>query len=196
MSAPGDDRRAQIFAAGARLFAEQGYERTSLQQVADVLGVTKPALYYYYASKEALLYEITTFVMDRVLSDIVQVVESDQTPPAKLRDLVGRYLRFFARHPFELTIMSTQVDSLDAPHRQIVLDRQRHYLTLVRSVVRELLATHPARRLDETAVAFALLGAMNWIFKWYDPAGRLDPEQLADNFLDLFSHGLSGPPAE
>ena len=196
MPPPRDDRRTQIFEAGARLFAEKGYERTSLREVADVLGVTKPALYYYFRSKETLLFEITSFVMDRVLADITQVVDSEQPPLDKLRDLIRRYISFFARHPCELTIMSTQVDSLDAENRQIILDRQRHYLALVRTIVRDVLAAQPERRMDETAVAFALLGGMNWIFKWYDPAGRISPDRLADEFMDLFSHGLPAPPLE
>ncbi|MDF1553618.1 MAG: TetR/AcrR family transcriptional regulator [Deferrisomatales bacterium] len=196
MPPPRDDRRTQIFEAGARLFAQKGYERTSLQEVADVLGVTKPALYYYYRSKETLLFEITSFVMDQVLTDITQVVGSGQPPLDKLRDLIRRYVRFFARHPCELTIMSTQVDSLDSENRQTILDRQRQYLTLVRTIVRELLAHQEDRDLDETAVAFALLGGMNWIFKWYDPTGRISPDRLADEFMDLFSHGLPGPHVE
>jgi AcrR family transcriptional regulator len=196
MPPPRDDRRAQIFAAGARLFAAQGYERTSLREVADVLGVTKPALYYYFPSKEALLFEITSFVMDRVLADITQVVDSEQHPLDKLRDLIRRYLRFFARHPSELTIMSTQVDSLGPEHRRIILDRQRQYLALVRGLVRGVLAGPAERPLDETAVAFALLGGMNWIFKWYDPAGRISPDRLADEFMNLFTHGLPCPPPE
>ncbi len=196
MPPPRDDRKAQIFETAGRLFAEKGYERTSLQEVADVLGVTKPALYYYYRSKETLLFEITTFVMDRVLADIGQVVDSEQPPLDKLRDLIRRYIRFFARHPHELTIMSTQVDSLDTEHRRTITERQRRYLAQVRTIVRELLAQQPERDLDETAVAFALLGGMNWIFKWYDPAGRISPDKLADDFMNLFSHGLPGPPSE
>ncbi|MDW7711548.1 MAG: TetR/AcrR family transcriptional regulator [Deferrisomatales bacterium] len=189
-----DDRRAQIFTAGARLFAEKGYGRTSLQEVADALGVTRPALYYYYRSKEELLFEITSFVMDRVAADLQEVAAGSGSPLEKLRDLIGRYVRFFASHPHELTIMSTEVDSLGPERREVILERQRGYLRTVRSIVRELLGDHPGTPLDETSVAFALLGGMSWIFKWYDPAGRVSPEKLAADFTRLFTYGLQGPP--
>jgi TetR/AcrR family transcriptional regulator, cholesterol catabolism regulator len=189
-----EDRRDQIFSEGARVFAEKGYGRTSLQEVADALGVTRPALYYYYRSKEDLLFEITSFVMDRVMADLREVAESGRTPLEKLRGLIGRYVRFFASHPHELTIMSTEVDSLGPQRREVILARQREYLRLVRSIVRDLLGEHPGTTLDETSVAFALLGGMNWIFKWYDPGGRVTPEKLADDFTQLFSFGLQGPP--
>ena len=194
--ADGVERKEQIFEAGARLFAEKGYERTSLQEVADVLGVTKPALYYYYQSKEELLFEITSFVMDRLMADLREIAASDQAPLEKVRELVRRYVKFFAAHPDEQTVMSTQVDSLGPERRAAAHARQREYLHVVKAIVGELLAEHPGNELDETSVTFALLGGMNWIFKWYDPAGRIDPDQLAADFMQFFSYGFRGPTKE
>ena len=194
--ADGVERKEQIFEAGARLFAEKGYERTSLQEVADVLGVTKPALYYYYQSKEELLFEITSFVMDRLVADLREISTGNKTPLEKVRELVRRYIEFFAAHPHDLTVMSTQLDSLGPEHRETAHARQREYLHVVKDIVRELLAEHPGNRLDETSVAFAILGGMNWIFKWYDPAGRIDPDQLAADFIQFFSYGFRGPAKE
>lgn len=190
-----EHRREQIFEAGARLFAERGYGRTSLEEVAAELGVTRPALYYYYRSKEDLLYEITSFVMDRVMADLREVTGRPCPPLEKLRDLVGRYVRFFASHPHELTLMSTEVDSLGEERRRLIQERQREYLAGVREIVRALLARHPGSPLDETAAAFWLLGGMNWIYTWYDPAGRITPDDLADHFIRLFCFGLQGPPS-
>lgn len=184
-------RREQIFTAGARLFAEKGYERTSLQEVADLLGVTKPALYHYYSSKEQLLFEIMSFVMDRVLADVAEVSESDLPPREKLRKFVRRYVGFFAARPNEHTIMSTAVDSLGPEFRAVVLDRQRLYLNHVRTIASELIA--PGSGLDETSVAFALLGSMNWLFKWYAPEGRITPEKLVEDFVKIYAEGLLGP---
>lgn len=185
-------RREQIYSAGARLFAEKGYERTSLQEVAEVLGVTKPALYYYFSSKEQLLFELMSFVMDRVSEDLTEVCQSGLAPVEKLRGLIRRYVSFFAAHPAELTLMSTAVDSLGEDLRGVILGREREYLKLVKGIVTELLIGHPARRLNETSAAFALLGGMSWIFKWYDPEGSIPPDELADDFFEVFTHGLLG----
>lgn len=187
-----DLRREQISAAGAKLFAEKGYERTSLQAIADLLGVTKPALYYYYSSKEQLLFEIMSSVMDRVLSDVSEVSESDLEPLEKLREYIRRYVGFFATHPDEHTIMSTAVDSLGPDLRGVVLNRQRLYLNRVRKIVSELIT--PDRKLDETSVAFALLGSMNWLFKWYKPNGRITPDKLVEDFVEIYAEGLLGRP--
>lgn len=192
MSQPKEDRKDQIFALGAHLFAEKGYERTSLQEVADALGVTKPALYYYYRSKEELLFEIMSFVMDRVLADLEAAVAVSPDPVEKMREFVRRYVRFFAAHPHELTLMSTAVPSLGPDRREVIDRRQRRYMDLLRGIVRELLDRRPGRRLDEVVVGFGVLGAMDWIFTWYDPDGRIGPDELADQFIELFSSGLLG----
>lgn len=183
-------RREQVFGAGARLFARKGYARASLQEVADALGVTKPALYYYYSSKEQLLFEIMSFVMARVLADIGEVAESDLAPFEKLREYVRRYVGFFAAHPDEHTIMATEVDSLGPELRDVILDRQRVYLSHVRRIVSDIVG--PGRDFDETTAAFALLGGMNWLFKWYDPQGPITPEKLVEDFARIFAHGLLG----
>ncbi|GAB4287679.1 MAG: TetR/AcrR family transcriptional regulator [Deferrisomatales bacterium] len=192
MAEPKEDRREQIFAAGAQLFAEKGYERTSLQEVADRLGVTKPALYYYYRSKEDLLFEIMSFCIDHVTRDITDILARELAPPERLAELVRRYVRFFTSHPHELTILSTAVDSLSPGPREVIVDKQRHYLKCVRRIVAELQGLRSRPPLDETAAAFALLGMMNWIFKWYDPRGPVGPERLAEQFCEIYLHGVLG----
>jgi TetR/AcrR family transcriptional regulator, cholesterol catabolism regulator len=189
-------RKDQIFSVGARLFAQQGYERTSLQEVAELLGLTKPALYYYYHSKEQLLYEIMSFVMDRVLADVTEVVRLEAPPIEKVRVLISKYVGFFAAHPHELTLMSTAGDSLGPELRQAIVQREREYLGLVKGIVADVLRHYPQAPIDHTAVSFALIGGMSWIFKWYDPQGRMNPEELAELFTRIFSHGLLGPREE
>ncbi|WP_169709607.1 TetR/AcrR family transcriptional regulator [Deferrisoma camini] len=184
-----EDRREQIFAAGARLFAEKGYERTSLQDVADALGVTKPAFYYYYRSKEELLFEILSFSMDRVTDDIKAALCLDAPPEERVREWIRRYVRFFTAHPHELTLLSTAIDSLGPDRRERLKARQRRYLDMARRLVAAIKA--PGSGLDDTVSAFALLGMMNWIFQWYRPAGPVAPEALADHFYRIFVYGVS-----
>ncbi len=191
-SVPREDRREQIFSAAARLFAQKGYGRTSLQELAGALGVTKPALYYYYRSKEDLLFEILSFCIDRVTDDIEQVAASDLDPEGRVREWIRRYVRFFADHPHELTLLSTEVDALGPETRRIIVDKQRRYLDRARRLVEDLRAASGAPPLDPTVGAFALLGMMNWIHTWYDPAGAVDPEALADHFFRIFVYGVRG----
>ncbi len=191
MSQPRENRKEQIFDAGARLFAEKGYERTSLQEVADALGVTKPALYYYYRSKEDLLFEIMSFCIDRVTDDLEEVGASAGPPSQRLAAFIHRYVHFFADHPHELTLLSTELDSLTGDLREAIVTKQRRNLAAIRSIVTELLEEGESRDLDPTVSAFALLGMMNWIFSWYDPEGAVSPDRLADHFHHIYAHGVT-----
>lgn len=186
MSVRSDARREQIFAAGARLFATQGYERTSLQEVADELGVTKAALYYYINSKQELLFSIMSFVMESVMKDVVEITAEKISATAKLERLVRRYIGFFTAHPNELTIMVLRQDSLSEELKGKLDDWQREYLGHVKAIVAGTLQERGARGVDVTSVTFALLGGMNWIFRWYDPTGAIPPEKLADDFFAVF----------
>ncbi|GAB6061830.1 TetR/AcrR family transcriptional regulator [Deferrisoma palaeochoriense] len=184
-----EDRREQIFAVGARLFARRGYERTTLQDVADALGVTKPAFYYYYRSKEDLLYEILSFSMDRVTEDIEAALALDAPPEERVREWIRRYVGFFTSHPNELTLLSTAVDAVGPERREELKARQRRYLAMARRLVAGV--KDPGAGLDDTVTAFALLGMMNWIFQWYRPDGPVDPEALAGHFYRIFVHGVA-----
>lgn len=186
MTAKAEARKEQIFAVGAKLFAEKGYERTTLQEVADRLGVTKPALYYYLDSKQELLYEIMSFVMDSVLEQIIHIVESKKTPLGKLEALITSYIAFFTAHPDALTVMVLREDSLEPELRAKHLIRQKEYANHVKSIMKGVLAERGDTDVDATAATYALLGGMNWIFRWYDPKGRIPPKKLSRDFLKIF----------
>lgn len=192
MSTRREAKRERILAVGAKLFAAKGYERTSLQEVADRLGVTKPALYYYIENKQELLYEIMSLVMDVMLADIVRIVEGGEPPDRQLEALITSYIGFFTSHPDELKIMILREDSLLPEFRKKVNARQKEYGKYVRSIVSALLKERGGEEVDEIAVTFALLGAMNWIFHWYDPAGPITPQRLSEDFLRIFTPGILG----
>lgn len=187
MSSRTEIRREQIFHVGAELFAKQGYERTSLQEVADRLGLTKPALYYYFESKQQLLFAIISFVMDKVYGDLAEIVASGRTPEGKLEALIESYIDFFTAHPNELTILVVHEDSLEPELRAKFIDRQTEYRRSLRIIVEEILAERGGCEVDPTSLTFALIGAMNWLFRWYDPAGRIPPKRLARDFLNIFA---------
>lgn len=187
MSSRTEIRREQIFQIGAELFARQGYERTSLQEVADRLGLTKPALYYYFNSKQELLFAIISFVMEKVYGDLEAIVASDRTPEGKLEALIEAYVDFFTAHPNELTILVVHEDSLEPELRAKFVTMQTEYRRSLRKIVEEILSERGESEVDPTSLTFAIIGAMNWIFRWYDPKGRIPPKRLASDFLRIFA---------
>lgn len=187
-----EDRREQILSAAAKLFSEKGFERSTFTDLAGRIGFTKAALYYYYRSKEQLLFELMQEALDRVASDLKEIVESNASGLDKLKDFLISHVRYFTNHPGENAVLANEIGSLNDEHRQIVTKSEREYVKLVSRIVSEILQQRPSQNMNVIPAVFALLGSLNWLFTWYDPEGRITPEELAEDFLKLYRDGLGG----
>src|SRR5437867_5365848 len=90
---PIQSRRAEICRTAAQIFRDQGYDATSVSDIARALGITKAGLYHYFESKEALLFEITSYGLDRVRDEVILPARAMRDPEARLRQLVIRHAR-------------------------------------------------------------------------------------------------------
>src|SRR5437773_6710670 len=96
-AAPNDARRAEICRTAAQIFRDRGFDATSVSDIARALGLTKAGLYHHFESKEALLFEIMMFGLDRVHDDVLVHVRTIRDPEARLRELIVRHARITTR---------------------------------------------------------------------------------------------------
>ncbi len=183
-------RKPEIYSTVTRLFARKGYERTSIRDITDELGMSKSSLYYYFRSKEELLFNILNDAMDEALGVIDGICESDAEPLSKIEQVSRFYATFFAGDRERLTLLSTEMNSLDGAYRETLMQKERAYVQRLRGVLEELSAQGGLKEIDPTVAAFAFFGMVHWTFKWYDPRGRLNAEELADKFLEIFTQGI------
>ena len=90
-------RRAEICRAAAQIFRDRGFDATSVSDIARALGLTKAGLYHYFESKEALLFEIMSFGLDRVRDEVIVLVRAIRDPEERLRQLIVRHARITTR---------------------------------------------------------------------------------------------------
>ena len=175
------DRRMQILTVAARLFVEQGYRATSLQDVADLLGVTRPALYYYFGSKEELLHAILSFAQDVNEATTARVFASTEDPALRLARLIhAEVLDITGEVSSPVTpLMVDEMDALSLEHFREVARRRRAHFDRHRDLLEELRAAGRLRDVDTTVATFGLLALTNRVFTWFDPRGRLTGEQVA-----------------
>jgi AcrR family transcriptional regulator len=95
--APVTSRRIEICQTAAQIFHDRGYHATAVSDIARALGITKAGLYHYFESKEALLFEITTYGLDRVRDDVIVPARAIRDPGSRLRQLVVRHARLALR---------------------------------------------------------------------------------------------------
>jgi TetR/AcrR family transcriptional regulator, cholesterol catabolism regulator len=186
-----DVRRRQLLKAAATLFAEQGYRATSMNDLAGRVGLSKPALYHYTRSKEDLLVELYDEVL-RASTDSVAAIEAD-TPRAidALHAVLVERVRYTCEHQALLRVFFEEEAGLPSAALEDVLRSRRRYEDAVIAIVLRAVEE------DELEIGAtpriyvnALLGAANWVYKWYDPAGRLGPRALGEEI----AAALLGPP--
>src|SRR6186713_2556250 len=124
---PMPTRRAEICRTAAQIFQERGYDATSVSDIARALGITKAGLYHYFESKEALLFEITAYGLDRVRDDVIVPVRAVRDPEERLRQLVVRHACIATNGRGAVAQLVDEVRALPPGNRRQLEERMRAY---------------------------------------------------------------------
>jgi TetR/AcrR family transcriptional regulator, cholesterol catabolism regulator len=178
-------RRVEICRTAAQIFRDRGYDATSVSDIARALGMTKAGLYHYFDSKEALLFEIMTYGLERVRDEVVLPVKNIRDPEERLRQIIVRHARIATDGHGAVAHLGDELRALPAAARRQVEERSRFYVDLVRGTLMELRAGGRLRDVDPTVAAFSLIGMVLWLPRWYRQGGRLSQEQVATEIMKL-----------
>ena len=186
---PYDERMDHLLGQAARVFAERGYHSTSMRDLAAASRMSLAGMYYYVRGKEDLLLLIQERCFAGVLEGARAAIEGEADPMERLRAFIRHHITYFASHMAEMKVLSHEATALSGEGRRKVNAIKRRYVDLLESLL-----THAApdgAPVDRSAAAYILFGMMNWIYNWYDPAGALDPERLADLIARIFLGGYA-----
>jgi AcrR family transcriptional regulator len=186
---PYDDRLDHLLAQAARVFAERGYHPTTMRDLAAASGMSLAGMYYYVKGKEELLFLIQERCFARVLEEAGDAVGRSRDPLERLQGFIRHHVTFFAAHMAEMKVLSHEANVLRGEPRRRVNAIKRRYVDLLEGLLREAAPVESAS--ERSAAAYVLFGMMNWIYNWYDPAGALDPERLADLITRVFIGGFA-----
>ena len=188
-----DDKREAVLRMAVQLFLEQGYHRATLNEVANRLNITKPALYNYFRSKEDILFECWTMGQERVEDRITETNAMNGPGLAKLRQIVRAYAEIMASD-FGASLVRFNVSDLSEPNQKTTLAGKRRIDRAFRGYIEQGIADGSIKPCDVKLTAFAILGALNWIGHWYKPDGELSPDQIAGDFAARLTDGLAEQP--
>ena len=174
----------------AQLFRDRGFDATSVSDVARALGLTKAGLYHHFESKEALLFEILTFGLDRVRDEVLVPVRAIRDPEERLRQLIARHARIATRGQGAVAYLGDEVRALPPSARREIERRQRVYLDLLQRTLAELKKQRKLHHVDPTVAAFGIIGMILWLPRWFRQGGRLTPEQVADAMAAIALDGV------
>lgn len=187
----------EVLEKAAEVFARKGFAGTNLQDVADELGLSRGAIYYYYKDKDALLSALVEDVAVRAMEQVREMAKGDFASHAERLAAVvrSRTLGLLSR-PNRMRLLVQSESDLPEPVASKHIKAKRQILDLQTELVQAGIDAGEFRPLDARMTAFALLGMVNWAAWWYQPEGRFSVEAIADFFVDCSLAMVLREPAE
>ncbi|MCU1296927.1 MAG: TetR family transcriptional regulator [Acidobacteriaceae bacterium] len=188
------DPRQEILRAAARLFQQQGYDGTSMNDVAAALKLSKGGLYHHFQSKDEILFDLMNHAMDITQQRVINPVRGIADPEERLRTLIRLHIGVvLSVRDREITVMLHENHPLPPPLRKRINARKKDYVHFLETLIAEAQTARASKRVvDPRAAAFALLGMINWIYQWYRPEGALNEESLIRQYTEIFFAGAFG----
>jgi len=182
-------RRAEILHAALIAFRENGYHTTTLDDIAERLGVRKTALYHYFPDKESILYECHRESLAEINRMIEEAHACCDKASEQLAYLIREHVRIMTEE-LEGSPLAFEVPALSPDRRAEIIAARDNYERALRDLIVQGTKDGEFREVDPKIAVFAILGAINWIARWYQPEGAIHAPELGSQFADYLVGGL------
>ncbi len=190
-----DAKRDAVLREAATSFNKRGFHGTSLDDVAQRLGVTKAALYYYFSNKQAVLKACFDLAMEVAFDNIARAKREGRNGRERLKMALGDFLEYIIdEHSVSITMM--EEDTLSPDDLKSVKEARTKFEYELREFVREGIKDGSIIPCDPKLVVLAMLGAMNWVPRWFKPDGPWSRSEIEVLMSDLLERMISTEPAE
>src|SRR5262245_9522012 len=185
----GERKRIEILRAAAAVFRRRGYHGASVDQIARALKMAPGNLYYYFRNKEEILYVCHDYSLGLILKELKDVEESRLPPDRQIHRLIVAFVHLFI-DVLHGTAWTLEVEALSPPLRKKVIAKRDRIDKGFRKILSAGMRSGLFAQRDPTLVSFVIFGAINWIPRWYDPAGRATSHEIAQAFAAYLVAGL------
>lgn len=185
-----DEKLQQILKTAAKIFAEKGFHRTSVRDISRATRMSLAGLYYYFSTKEELLYLIQERCFITLLQRWEQAATAQMDVRTRIRLFAENHLSFFCHNMHEMKVMAHEDESLSGEFEEKILVLKRRYVKVITDLIAELQRRESGKGIDLRVATFALFGMMNWIYTWYQPKRDLPFPQLIDQMLKIYFFGI------
>ena len=185
-----DEKLQKILKTAAKIFAEKGFHHTSVRDISRATKMSLSGLYYYFSTKEELLYLIQERCFVTLLQHWEQIDSPDLDLRARIRAFAENHLSFFLHNMPEMKVMAHEDESLTGEFDDRILVLKRRYVKVIMDLIGEQQKQNGSQGLDLRTATFSLFGMMNWIYTWYQPKRDLPFPQLIEQMLRIYFFGL------
>jgi AcrR family transcriptional regulator len=181
--------RIDILKSAAAAFRKLGYHGATVEQIAVALHMKKGNLYYYFRNKEEILFACHQYSLDRLVELLEEIDGSDASADDKLQRLVTAFVHTILDE-LHGTALFIDLEALSPAHLKTVIARRDRFDRGMRQILDEGIRTGVFGPCDSKLLSFAILGAVNWIPRWFKPDGPATSQEIADRFADYLIAGL------
>lgn len=185
-----DQKLEFVLQRAAEVFAERGFHRASIRDLARATGMSLAGHYYYFQSKEEALFRICDHVLRLILETFEGRAKAIDDPLERLRLLVLTHLEISLAHMRQIKVLSHEAESLQGEYLARIRQTKKHYYDSLVSILREIRGEPRGNGRELRLAAMTLFGSINWIYTWYRPEVDGDAKQLTDFMLEIFLRGF------
>jgi len=178
-------------ATAAGLYAKKGFLGASVAEIAAACQTSKSLIYYYYPSKEDILFDVMDSHVQSLTEAARVIDETEDDPRSKVRRIAAALMELYAGHEANQKVLLNELANLPADRRTIIVDHQRQLLDLMDTI---LLSIRPDLKLDRPtrrALVMMFFGMLNWTLTWFDPTGPIKNHEIADIASAMFLAGIA-----
>jgi len=187
--------RLEILRCAAEAFRRNGFSATTMDEIARRLHMTKGNLYYYFKSKEEILYFCQDYSLDLLLARLEEVRSSGAPPNEQLHRLIREQVSIILDE-LKASAMHTDFQMLSRRRLAKIIQKRDRYERGLREIIREGMERGVFRKGDPKLLGFAILGAINWTVRWFSPQGPLSAQEIGEAFADYLVRGLRADQAD
>lgn len=188
-----DDKRNDILNTAARVFARDGFDRTSMNAIADACGISKANIYHYYRGKDALLFDMLDGYLSELRDRVLSVDDPSLPPKTRFRHAVREVLRAYQGADDHHKIQVSGLGPLPEEQQNVLRGYQRELVAHLSGILREIAPERLADKGVLRATTMSVFAMLNWYFMWSSGAGPEEREDYADLVASLTLTGISGP---
>jgi AcrR family transcriptional regulator len=189
-----DARRQEVVASAAKLFAERGYDGTSISELTATTGLAAGGLYHYIEGKDDLLIAICDELLEPLLTQAREIVAAGAPPVEQLRDLVTAWVAHVVAHRDHMLVFTQERQAIESePRWRRVRSQRKAFEKILDEVLARGEADGSMTFEDRRLSLLALLGMVNYTPQWVRPQGRLSPEQIAAGYCTMVLSSADQP---
>ncbi len=185
-----EDRLQFIVDRAAALFAEQGFHKTSISEIADACGTSKSLIYHYFNAKEDILYAVMKDHTELLLKTAGRITDQTITAEQKLREIARGFMAIYVHAQAQQVVLLNELGSLPPDQRKKIVSQQNQVVDKILGIIEEIAPDLKRDKARRKPTVMAFMGMLNWTHTWFRPKGAMTDRAFANLACDLFLGGL------